>query len=252
MSLEIERASLRAWPSLEEETLGGWTLRFSGGFTGRANSVQPFAGEGGPVDERVAACERWYAERGRPCLFRITPFSEPGLDDYLAARGYASFNMTDVMVLDARAGLEGFPNHVAGDISELELPDWLDAFARLSGLAAPSPVMGEILSRIEPPSFLGAVPSEDQPVACGLAVANGPLLGLFDLVVDPRHRRRGLGTALVLALGAWGRTRGAPLTYLQVTRDNTDAAALYRKLGFRVAYAYSYRVPPEALSERRT
>jgi len=251
VSLDVERASLRAWPALEEESLGGWTLRFSGGFTGRANSVQPFAGGGGPLDERVAACERWYAERARPCLFRITPFSEPGLDDYLAARGYASFNPTDVMVLDARAGLDGFPNDLAGDLSELELNEWLDTFARLSGLDAPHPVMHEIISCIGPSSFLGAVPEAEGLIACGMAVADGPFLGLFDLVVDPSHRRRGYGTWLVMGLCAWGWTLGAMLTYLQVTRDNTAAAALYRKLGFRVAYGYTYRVPPETLGPRR-
>jgi len=251
VSLDVERGSLRAWPALEEETVGGWTLRYSGGFTGRANSVQPFAGDGGPLDERVAACERWYAERGRPCLFRITPFTEPGLDDHLAARGYASFNPTDVMVLDAREGLDGFPDNLAGELSALDLPEWLDTFARLGGLDAPHPVMGQIISRIEPPSFLGAVPGTEELVACGLAVADGPLLGLFDLVVDPTRRRRGYGTWLVMGLSAWGWTLGATLTYLQVTRDNAAAAALYRKLGFRVAYGYTYRVPPETLDPRR-
>ena len=252
MNREIETASLRAWPALEEETLGAWTLRFSGGFTGRANSVQPFAGDGGPLAERVAACERWYAERGRPCLFRVTPFSEPGLDDYLVARGYASLHPTDVMLLDPRTGLEGFPNDVAGDFSKLDLPEWLEAFARLSGLSAPHPRMGQIISRIEPPSFLGGVPRHAELVACGLAVADGPLLGLFDLVVDPSLRRRGYGTGLVMALCAWGWTSGAVLTYLQVTQANKAATALYRKLGFRVAYTYSYRVSPETLDPRPT
>jgi len=245
MSLEIERASLRAWPALEEETLGGWMLRHSKGFTGRANSVQPFAGTPGPLAERVAACERWYAERGRPCFFRVTTFSEPGLDDYLAARGYVSFNTTDVMTLDPRAGMEGFPNNVAGQLSELDLHEWLEAYARLSGLDAPHPVMGEIIARIEPPTLLGAVPGDEGPVACGLAVADGPFLGLFDLVVDVDRRRHGYGTGLVMGLCAWGWLDGAMLTYLQVTRDNARAAALYRKLGFRVAYEYSYRALPE-------
>jgi ribosomal protein S18 acetylase RimI-like enzyme len=250
---DIELASLRAWPALEEEVLGTWTLRFSRGFTGRANSVQPFAGDEGrvPLAERVAVCERWYAERGRPCVFRITPFSETGLDAYLAERGYVSYDPTDVLRLDALQGLGGFPNDVAGEISEIELSEWLEAFARLSGLAAPHPVMGEIVSRIGPPSFLGCVGPEKAPIACGLAVADGPFLGLFDLVVDPRLRRRGHGTALVVGLCAWGWTRGATHTYLQVTRGNAAAAALYRRLGFRLAYEYSYRVPPDTLDERR-
>jgi len=250
---EIEMASLRAWPALEEEALGGWTLRFSQGFTGRANSVQPFAGGDGPLAERVAACERWYADRGQPCKFRITPFSEPGLDAYLAERGYVSFDPTDVMRLDGHAYHEDPPEDVASEFLErLDLPEWLDTYASLSGLPAPNPVMGEIVSRIEPPSLLGCVGIENERIACGLAVADGPLLGLFDLVVDPSLRRQGYGSWLMLGLCMWGRLSGTVVTYLQVTRDNTTAAALYRKLGFRVAYEYSYRVPPESPEVRRS
>ena len=38
---------------------------------------------------------------------------------------------------------------------------------------------------------------------------------------------------------------------LCLIRTNTAAAALYRKLGFRVAYGYWYRVPPGTQDARR-
>lgn len=236
---EVELASLRAWPALEEVTLGDWRLRFSEGFTGRANSVQPLGSSDRPLAERVAECERWYAERGRPCRFRITPFSEEGVDAFLAGEGYAHFNPTHVMCLDE---LDGLSESTDAELRETESGEWVDTYARMSGLAAPNPTLERILSRIVPVSVTGVLWADGRAVACGLAVSDGELVGLFDLVVSPDRRRMGYGAELVRQLCAWGRGEGATRAYLQVTRDNVSAAGLYTKLGFRRAYGYAYRV----------
>lgn len=55
---------------------------------------------------------------------------------------------------------------------------------------------------------------------------------LLDLVVARAARRAGLGTALVNALLAHARERGARLVLLEVRRSNDAAQALYRKAGF--------------------
>jgi GNAT superfamily N-acetyltransferase len=56
------------------------------------------------------------------------------------------------------------------------------------------------------------------------------LVGMF---VEPVERGRGLGAALVAAVVAWARARGATSLYLWVTATNDSAIALYDKCGFR-------------------
>jgi ribosomal-protein-alanine N-acetyltransferase len=58
-------------------------------------------------------------------------------------------------------------------------------------------------------------------------------LHLQNLAVHPRHRRRGLGRALVLAALDVGLARGARTALLEVRRSNLAAQTLYRALGFR-------------------
>jgi GNAT superfamily N-acetyltransferase len=246
--LAIEQASLRAWPALEEEPFGAWSLRCSEGFSKRANSVQAHAERDPPVDpgqgleQRVARCEEWYAERRRPGIFRLTPFTEPGLDEVLARRGYLEVGHTRVLHRAAR----GLPPSPGLELSAVELHDWLREYARLSGVpAAPAP-LGRIVSAIALPSLLGVVraPGSRRVIACGLAVLDRDLLGVFDLVVDADERRKGYGRALVGALATWGVEGGANRVYLQVTEENAPALALYGALGFERAYEYRYRVQP--------
>ncbi|MCW2778916.1 MAG: family acetyltransferase, partial [Frankiales bacterium] len=57
----------------------------------------------------------------------------------------------------------------------------------------------------------------------------------------PEARRRGAGAAVLGALASWAVGHGAPRLYLQVEVGNEPALALYRRAGFELAAAYSYR-----------
>ena len=77
-----------------------------------------------------------------------------------------------------------------------------------------------------------------------LGVAEGEHVGLFDVLVAPRARRRGLARRLTggaSAPGAGPRARGS--IYLQVVATNEAALPLYAAQGFRSVYAYEYRIP---------
>ncbi|MGD8280549.1 MAG: GNAT family N-acetyltransferase [Gemmatimonadota bacterium] len=247
----IEVASLRAWPAIEESDLRGWILRCSQGFTGRANSVQSLqdAAESSAgavseisLEERVTACERWYEERGQTSLFRMTPFSEPGLDEYLEKRGYEPFNRT-VVLFRAASGVP--PEMPYVELVEVELHEWLGRYAGFTGMPATPAPMRHIIEKSAGRALTGLLRAgqPERAVACGLAVLDEGFLGLFDLVVEPSERRKGYGDELVRRLVAWGSGHGARLVYLQVTLDNEPALALYDKLGFERAYEYWYRVP---------
>ena len=55
---------------------------------------------------------------------------------------------------------------------------------------------------------------------------------LYHLEVDPAHQRRGIGTALLRAAEQEIRDQGHRLALLLVDVENTDAARLYRRLGY--------------------
>lgn len=79
-------------------------------------------------------------------------------------------------------------------------------------------------------------------VGAGRGVSVDGLTGLYDITVDPGHRRRGLGRELVRRLSAWAAERSDVL-YLQVAAVNTAAIELYETEGFVESYRYRYRRP---------
>ena len=101
---------------------------------------------------------------------------------------------------------------------------------------------GAILNAIRTDCAHAVLRDGEQVLACGLAVVERGLVGLFDIVTHPAHRRQGCGEELVRGLLAWGRERRARTAYLQVAQANAAAQALYRKLGFAERYRYWYRI----------
>jgi ribosomal protein S18 acetylase RimI-like enzyme len=60
-----------------------------------------------------------------------------------------------------------------------------------------------------------------------------PRAELTELYVDPTHRRRGIGRALVRRVEALAMERGATELVLLTGLDNQEAQAFYRRLGYR-------------------
>lgn len=59
-----------------------------------------------------------------------------------------------------------------------------------------------------------------------------PAAKLSAIVVDERHRGRGIGEALVAAMEAEARERGCCLIFLTTAERRRDAHAFYRRVGF--------------------
>lgn len=228
----------RALPARERVDVDGWWLRSDDeGVVNRANSV--WAGASGvlPVQDKVRVAEAWYVARGRRPRFQLSPASLPArLSDVLAARGYRFEGSVVVSVVDLG------PPHAAFDdvlLTETATPEWRVAHA------ATVPA-GEVGARHR---LAAAAPGPKRYAtidgsACGLAVVDDELVGLFNVATVPGERRSGRATRITGALLAWAAAQGVTRAYLQVAVANGAARALYASLGFRDAYTYVYAVAP--------
>jgi GNAT superfamily N-acetyltransferase len=237
---DLERVAARGWQALEEDLLGDWLLRAGGGFTGRANSVLVVGEPGLPLPDAVAAVTRWYSERGlRPCA-QLPGVRSRAADAAFAAAGWERDE--DVLVLTAPIAP---PRPVDVPVALADAPDeaWLTGY-RYRGAALP-PVAVEVLTSAEDAVFASVrLAPEPAPLA---AVARGVLtdgwLGVTAVTVAEEHRRRGLATAVMVALQNWAGDRCAHSVYLQVVEGNAPARALYRRAGFIQHHRYHYRRP---------
>ncbi len=269
----VEEASLNAWPAFHQSLFDGWVLRFSHGFTKRANSIvplystQPYPTQPQPtrraevertlVDqdvideavidqatiEKVRYCENLYARENLKTIFRLTTVIEwAPLDTLLAGRGYQHVDPTRVLGCELATTRVA----VAPRFHEISRQAWLDAYAQATDV----PAVGQrlhatLLAGIRTPHVFGAIIIDGMPVACGVAVLERELVGLFDVVTHPQARRLGHARALITSLLDWGKRGGASHAYLQVVESNESARALYAQLGFEGLYEYWYRVAPQ-------
>ena len=83
----LENIAADAFVGLDEIVYDGWELRFTQGYTGRANSVQLREESTLGLAEKVNFCEKAYAEHGLPCIFKLTD-ADVELITFLENRGY--------------------------------------------------------------------------------------------------------------------------------------------------------------------
>jgi GNAT superfamily N-acetyltransferase len=97
-----------------------------------------------------------------------------------------------------------------------------------------------------------AVLAEDDGDAVGFALGsldNPRLAVLGDIYVRPGARRRGVGKLLTAEVVRWARERGADHLEVTVGADNSTAATVYERLGFREEKRQLF-VELDALEER--
>lgn len=241
--LKVEEAALNAWPAPLQMLYDGWVLRFTGGHSKRVNSVNPLYASRLPLDEKIKTCERVYARLGLPCLFRVPePVANSPLTDALTASGYTSFDPT--LVLGRRLEKGRGPD---ADVTILEMSheDWFQMRAHFISVSDEDlQAHRTILQCIVPEMRLLGLFVNGQPVACGMGVVEGALLGFFSIYTDKDWRRKGCAGMIMSALTDWGLEHGATYGYLQVEGDNDPALAFYQKLGFARCYDYIYYQNP--------
>jgi GNAT superfamily N-acetyltransferase len=235
----LESAAFAAWPAFEERDLDGWHLRFTEGYTKRANSANSTSTSVELDAGRLAHIERLYRQSGLPTIFRLTSLdAPPNTDSFLASKAYRFTDLSLVMVAPLSVESEASAPNLVPDAQT-----WLNAFQKVSGKLDPDQAIHlELLQAIQSPCAFAVEHAGEEPICCGLGVCVQDQLGLFDVATSPAYQGRGLAKKLCASLLAWGRQSGAKSVFLQVTGSNTTAIRLYESLGFRRAYHYWYRV----------
>lgn len=238
----LEELAFRGWPALETRDLAGWRLRFSHGYTKRANSINPLGPEAQCGPEAVSALEAPYLDLGQTPTWRLTPLAPPAIRPLLAGRGYRAIERSLLQVCTLHTG---FTVDAEVRIVPRPTPAWIEAFC----LHSPVPprhreTMQRMLGAIAVPAGFAFVEEAGQPMAMAIGVVEGDHMGLFDVLVMPAARRRGLARRVTESLYAWAWGHGARFAYLQVVATNAAALPLYADQGFRTVYGYEYLLPP--------
>jgi N-acetylglutamate synthase len=248
----VERASLRAWPAEETESLDGWLLRANGGFTRRANSVSPLASLGAiPRGGRIELAERWYRRRNLAPCFQIGSGSAAArLAQDLTRASYRPEGQT--LVQAARvphvlaASCSGGSSDLSVWTSETPDADWQTIAIEASRFALHRTLFLRLLERIGARARYFTATLAGEPVAACLGVVDGGLLGVYDVLCLPAFRRRGATTALMCGVAKYAERERIRRLYLQLDFDNEPARALYARLGFVTLFDYHYLTAPDA------
>lgn len=240
LAARIEDASLAVSQPAQQSFFDGWLLRYSPGKAKRARSINTIGAGVLPLAAKLSHCVDFYQQRRLPCLFRITPFSQPrNLDAELAAADFDAHQDTRVMTVALSEGARSVAQSAAQSVN---VEQFTAAFCTLHGLdSAKASAERERYTRGADRSAFVVQFAGDTPVACGSLALEGKLAGIFGMVTAVEYRGRGIATAIVAKLLDDARAAGAEMAYLQVEADNAPARRAYSKFGFKDCYAYWYR-----------
>ena len=248
----LEEIGANGHVALKVMQYDGWLLRFSKGYTSRANSVCVLYPSTIPVEEKIAYCEKSYARQGLPTIFKVTDLDQE-FSDQLLKCGYEVATPTDVMEMTTRdVENEGASLEDAGQIHDgcgvarcvfsSEPSEWLPCYFAFENITDETKknTFQKMLSKVMIDAAYGILYFEGEPVACAsIAVERGYAL-LQNVIVSSAMRGKGLGEKLCLAMISKAKEMGAEHVFLQVVQSNQVAMNLYQKLGFQKDYTYWY------------
>lgn len=236
----LENVAADGFVGLEEIIYDGWELRFTQGYTGRANSVQIRGESTIELSEKVYFCEKAYEEHGLPCMFKLTD-ADVELITFLENRGYQKYKPTDVMLLELNSADTDY--EMPDDVYFSATPDdWFKSYFEFEDITDETKrdLTRKIHAKVSVKQiYISVMYMKTVAAVASLAIENGYSL-LHNVVVSPELRGIGLGRKLCQAAIMKSGECGASHIYLQVMQNNPVALNLYKKLGFEKQYTYYY------------
>ncbi|WP_148046282.1 GNAT family N-acetyltransferase [Halostreptopolyspora alba] len=241
----IERHATSAWPAPISHRVDGWLLRHTPGMRRlrSGNTALPLSSDGGRPG--LAAVEAFYRDRGLPAAIQVSPAAQhTELDTYLSERGYR-FD-TPVQVLTASADAVAAAPHPPTwtvRVDDAPTPGWLKAFVDLDAQHDSRALAERVIAEVDLPAAYTRIDDGHRTIGIGAFVGGDDRwAGVYCMATHPGYRRRGVAAAILRAGAQWVAERAITGLYLQVTRSNTAARALYARAGFAHAYGYHYRL----------
>lgn len=240
----IEEASLNATVVPEQQLYAGWVVRWADSSAKRARSVNILAPSAVPLDERLDYVAGIYERHGLPLLFRLADgCPDATLEAALASRGFKPFGHTRVMAVPMQIAVDIASRQEPGAllVRPADAPTFAMEVGRLKGSRAQHIAEHTLrLSSVAVPKQMLLAYDGRACVGAALAVFDGRLMGIFDVISDPARRRQGIAAQLLRAQLREGGRQGVSLAYLQVEADNLPACALYARYGFTNHHQYWY------------
>ena len=241
----FEELASNAHVALNVHQYDGWLMRFSNGYTRRANSISVIYPSTISLNEKIEYCEECYKKQGLPCLFKLTDdASDRELNTLLESREYEVVTSTDLLVLNLKKLDSWQPTNTDSQAVFLDTPteEWLAAYFPFEGITDEwkKTTFRQMLSKVQVKTIYCAIMNEGKIVACASAAIEHGYMLLQNVVVDPAARGKGFGKIVCQSLIKKAKEEGADYSYLQVVQTNTVAYNLYSKLGFEKEYSYWY------------
>jgi ribosomal protein S18 acetylase RimI-like enzyme len=239
----IEEAGINASATSRSVWYDGWLVRFSPGKAQRARAVYPLSASTIALPEKLHYVQQFYAAHSLPLLFRSTSLHEQSLDIALAALGLKQHDDTRVMsgALDVPPLLPNLPQGYSLDA--VDAIEFAESVGQLRG--SPPEQRAAHAKRLADaplPAIRCVITHDGQPVCAGQCIREATLVGLYDIITAPAHRKRGLASLVSRWLLSKAHSSGARHAYLQVDADNTPARNIYQALGLEDRYSYWYRI----------
>lgn len=245
---EIEEILINAFPSVDREIYDGWILNFSGGYTYRANCINPFYPSSYDLEEKICHCEEQYRELFMPVVYKLTGATSQELDAALENRGYEIVKYVDVLYRSLENWNEPLRDNLGKDCEIITMShiddEWLEGVNHLIGIPYSSleKVQKKIFGCICLPVVCVKIRHNGRVIGTGLGVMERHYIGLYAIHVHKDYRQKGLAMKICGNIMTRGKSMGAGKAHLQVRQGNAGAFALYEKLGMKKVYTQWFRM----------
>jgi ribosomal protein S18 acetylase RimI-like enzyme len=243
--IKYQKMFFNIWPPKHYFFLNGWILAFTGGVTGRSNSVLAVNYSGNNLDKDIDFAESAYTKYNLPVRFKLSEYYDPPeLEEKLLERDYVYSDYSIITmgsdVQEIRTKLSKELVYEATEEQTPEFSNFLQTFS--SAYTEDQQIMVEITQRIIIPKKRFILAKEEKTiVGCILAILDQQgSMYIAELFIHPDYRRQKIGFSLLTEAIEWGRNQGMTHYWLHVEKENTPAIILYEKFGFQNWYSYRY------------